>query len=182
MHICKKHFLLTFLTLVISLFLINSCKKNDNKTSIAGKLSGENVMQEAQNAVAPTQSQLNTDDNITNHEVDLDLTKMSATMIYSTVFDMLIMPEEYVGINIKVKGNFQAFVNEQTGDRYFSIIIPDATACCQQGIEFVWLGDHVYPDDYPVSGEEITIVGNYNVFENAEGITYTYLKVFSLTR
>ncbi len=138
-------------------------------------------MQEALNAAVPSQSEINTDDNIINHEIDLDLTKMSATMIYSTVFDMIIMADEYKGKNIKVKGNFQAFINEQTGDRYFSIVIPDATACCQQGIEFVWLGDHVFPDDYPASGEEITVVGNYNVYENADGITYTYLKVFSLT-
>lgn len=179
MHICKKSFLFT---LIISLFLFNSCNKNDKNSSSQYKFTGENVMQEALNAAVPSQSEINTDDNIINHEIDLDLTKMSATMIYSTVFDMIIMADEYKGKNIKVKGNFQAFINEQTGDRYFSIVIPDATACCQQGIEFVWLGDHVFPDDYPASGEEITVVGNYNVYENADGITYTYLKVFSLTR
>lgn len=182
MHICKKSFLFTFLTLIISLFLFISCNKNDKNSSSQYKFTGENVMQEALNAAVPSQSEINTDDNIINHEIDLDLTKMSATMIYSTVFDMIIMADEYKGKNIKVKGNFQAFINEQTGDRYFSIVIPDATACCQQGIEFVWLGDHVFPDDYPASGEEITVVGNYNVYENADGITYTYLKVFSLTR
>lgn len=177
MHICKKSFLFT---LIISLFLFISCNKNDKNSSSQYKFTGENVMQEALNAAVPSQSEINTDDNIINHEIDLDLTKMSATMIYSTVFDMIIMADEYKGKNIKVKGNFQAFINEQTGDRYFSIVIPDATACCQQGIEFVWLGDHVFPDDYPASGEEITVVGNYNVYENADGITYTYLKVFSI--
>ncbi|MBO4725329.1 MAG: hypothetical protein J5622_02370, partial [Firmicutes bacterium] len=40
-------------------------------------------------------------------KIDLDLTKMSATMIYSTIFDMLIMPEDYIEKNIKVKGWFE---------------------------------------------------------------------------
>lgn len=115
-----------------------------------------------------------------NAKIDLDLTKMSATMIYSTVFDMLIMPEEYQDKNIKVKGNFNVFVNENTGNRYFAILIPDATACCQQGIEFTWLGDHSYPKDYPEIGQEIEIIGRYKILENEEGITYTYLAVNSL--
>ena len=118
--------------------------------------------------------------NQNNAKIDLDLTKMSATMIYSTVFDMLIMPEEYQDKNIKVKGNFNVFVNENTGNRYFAILIPDATACCQQGIEFTWLGDHSYPKDYPEIGQEIEIIGRYKILENEEGITYTYLAVNSL--
>ena len=118
--------------------------------------------------------------NQNNAKIDLDLTKMSATMIYSTVFDMLIMPEEYQDKNIKVKGNFNVFVNENTGNRYFAILIPDATACCQQGIEFTWLGDHSYPEDFPEIGQEIEIIGRYKILENEEGITYTYLAVNSL--
>lgn len=115
-----------------------------------------------------------------NAPVDLDLTQMSATMIYTTVFDMLIMPEEYENKNIKVSGFFYVFVNELNGERYYAIIIPDATQCCQQGIEFIWLGEHEYPGDYPEIGQEIEITGRYQITENEEGITYTFLKVSNL--
>ncbi len=111
--------------------------------------------------------------------VDFDLTKMSATMIYSTVFDMLIASEDYEGKTIKIKGLFNVYDNEENGQRYFAVVVPDATACCQQGLEFVWLGDHTYPADYPAIDSEITVTGTYTT-EEEDGISYSYLKVTDL--
>ena len=108
-------------------------------------------------------------------KVDLDLTKMSPTMIYSTMFDMLVMPEDYVEKNIKVKGWFQTYQNPDDGQTYFAVVVPDATACCQQGLEFVWLGNHNYPADYPNNGDDITVTGIYKLTES-DGITYNYLE------
>ena len=107
--------------------------------------------------------------------IDLDLTKMSATMIYSTIFDMLIMPEDYIDKNIKLKGWFETYTDPYTNELYYAVIVPDATACCQQGIEFVWQGEHTYPDDFPNPGEDITVTGIYKLIEN-EGVTYNYLE------
>ena len=108
-------------------------------------------------------------------KIDLDLTKMSATMIYTTIFDMLIMPEDYVEKNIKVKGWFQTYQNPEDGQTYFAVVVPDATACCQQGLEFVWIGEHNYPADFPETGADITITGIYKITET-DGITYNYLE------
>ena len=111
--------------------------------------------------------------------IDLDLTKMSATMIYSTIFDMLIMPEDYIDKNIKVSGWFETYTDPQTGEMYYAVVVPDATACCQQGLEFVWLGDHKYPEDFPEIKQDITVTGIYKLIEN-DGITYNYLEVSNL--
>lgn len=110
-----------------------------------------------------------------NTKVDLDLTKMSATMIYTTIFDMLVMPEDYVEKNIKVKGWFETYTDPYTGEIYYAVVVPDATACCQQGLEFVWPGNHTYPDDFPKPGEDITITGLYKIIET-DGVTYNYLE------
>ncbi len=110
---------------------------------------------------------------------DLDLTKMSATMIYSTIFDMLIMPEDYIERIIKVKGWFETYQDTESGELYYAVIVPDATACCQQGLEFVWPGEHKYPEDFPEIGADITVTGRYKLIEN-NGITYTYLEVSSI--
>lgn len=118
----------------------------------------------------------------TGNAPDIDMTKMSATMIYAEVFNMLIMPEEYTNKVIKVAGNFRVFEDETTGERFFAILIPDATKCCQQGIEFIWQGDHSYPGDYPAIDEEITITGTYNCKEYGDGATYTYLDVWQIDR
>ncbi len=111
----------------------------------------------------------------TTGKVDLDLTKMSATMIYSTMFDMLVMPEDYVEKNIKVSGWFETYTDPQTAELYYAVVVPDATACCQQGLEFVWLGEHSYPADFPDTGADITVTGVYKLIEN-NGITYNYLE------
>ncbi len=117
--------------------------------------------------------------NTGNTKVDLDLTKMSATMIYTTIFDMLVMPEDYVEKNIKVKGWFETYTDPYTGEIYYAVVVPDATACCQQGLEFVWPGNHTYPDDFPKPGEDITITGLYKITET-DGVTYNYLEATSV--
>ena len=81
--------------------------------------------------------------------VDLDLTKLSGTVVYSQVYDMMMEPEHYMGQKIKLKGSFSYFQDPGTQQEYFAAVIADATACCAQGIEFVWKGEHSYPKDYP---------------------------------
>ena len=68
--------------------------------------------------------------------VDIDLTALSSTMIYSEVYNMMYIPEEYVGKTIRMGGAFSAFHDDTTGKDYFACIIQDAAACCAQGIEF----------------------------------------------
>lgn len=109
-------------------------------------------------------------------KVDIDLSTMSSTMIYAQVFNMLIMPDEYVGKNLKMKGYLAVYVNKDTGKKYFSVIVPDATACCQQGLEFIWIGDHKYPEDYPPFEKEITVTGKFATTYSTEGALYTFIQ------
>ncbi len=104
--------------------------------------------------------------------LDVDLTVLSSTMIYSKVFDMMTYPEDYMGKTIKVKGLFSYYYDEATGNEYFACLVPDATACCAQGIEFVLKGDPVYPDDYPELGDEICVTGVFDTYKEGE---YTYV-------
>lgn len=113
-------------------------------------------------------------------KIDVDLTKMNANMIYSYIFEMVVEPETYTGKTIKVSGFFYSVVDEETGERYYAVIIPDALACCKQGMEFKWLGDHTYPTDYPEENQEITITGTYKTDTMAGDITYFYLEVSDL--
>ena len=57
---------------------------------------------------------------------------------------------------------------------YHACIIPDATACCAQGIEFVWAGEHYWPDDYPGDGADITVTGRLEIYEE-NGYSYLHL-------
>lgn len=96
----------------------------------------------------------------------VDLTALSGTMVYSEVYNMVVSPEDYVGRTVKMRGTF--FVYESDSRNYYSCIISDATACCSQGIEFLWAGDHSYPEDYPEPGSEIVVEGVFDTYEEGD--------------
>ncbi len=109
-------------------------------------------------------------------KVDYDLSEMNFTMISSFFFQMLVESETYENKTFKIKGKFQSFDNEEdpTALPYFSVIMNDVTMCCQEGIDFVWEGNHNWPADYPQQDKEITIIGKYIVTET-DGFTYNYI-------
>ena len=100
----------------------------------------------------------------TEAQPDLDLTKLSGTVVYSQVYDMISAPDSYMGQRIKINGGFSYFQDPDTKQEYFAAIIADATACCAQGIEFVWKGEHAYPADYPPLGTDITVTGAFDTY------------------
>ncbi len=109
-----------------------------------------------------------------NH-IDVDLTVLSATLVYSEVYNMKIVPEEYIGKTVKMKGPFSVYHDDYANKDYFACIIQDATACCAQGMEFAPTDDYTYPDDFPAVEEEICVVGVFDTYEEG-GCTYCTLR------
>jgi len=107
--------------------------------------------------------------------VDVDLTALSSTMVYSEVLNIMTAPETYIGKTLKMKGYFGYYHDEKTDKYYFACMIPDATACCAQGIEFILTNDYIYPEDYPQEGEIVTVAGEFMTYEE-DGSTYFTLK------
>ena len=105
--------------------------------------------------------------------VDVDLTALSSTMVYSEVFNMMASPEQYIGKTVKMDGLFAYYHDEATGNDYYACIIQDATACCAQGIEFVLTDNYVYPDDYPEVDEEICVIGVFDTYREGDYIYCT---------
>ena len=94
-------------------------------------------------------------------EYDCDLTKMSSTRVYSTVYAMLTAPDDYIGKTVRVTGNLNKYTDESTGKTYYSVLIADATACCQQGLEFD-MGSGF--SDYPPENALITVTGTFGTY------------------
>lgn len=112
---------------------------------------------------------------VSNGDIDVDLTQLSSTLVYSEVYNMLSRPDDYIGKTVKMNGSFSVYEDEETGKVYFACYIADATACCSQGIEFTLSGEHVYPDDYPEVGSEIVVQGIFETYEE-NGYLYCQLK------
>ena len=130
---------------------------------------------EQQTPEEPEQTQTSADG------VDVDLTVLSSTMVYSEVYNMLYFyPEDYYGKNVKMTGQFNVYqwVDESgiVADMpvSYACIISDAAACCAEGMEFVLEGDYTYPDDYPELGAEITVIGEFQSYEE-NGMTWYHL-------
>ena len=113
-------------------------------------------------------------------KVDVDLTVLSSTMVYSEVYNMLYNdPAHYLGKTVKVSGKFSIYQLVTNGVLQpdpvsYACIISDAAACCAEGMEFVLKGDLTYPDDYPELGAEIIVIGEFQSYEE-NGMTWYHL-------
>jgi len=148
------------------------------EASVSQKQPSEKKSESKPAASEPTQS---------TDGVDVDLTRLSSTMVYSEVYNMMNAPGDYIGKTIKMKGQFAigyVYNTDGTPDEStarFACVIADATACCSQGLEFILTGEHTYPNDYPELGSEITVTGTFEVYTE-NGFQYCRLVDATLVR
>ena len=124
----------------------------------ASEVSKESEVPESKEVIA--------DAGVKDASVDVDLTSMSSTMIYSEVYNMMYNPDDYVGKTVKMKGVYA--VSDAGETRYDLCVIQDATACCAQGMEFVLADAYSYPDDYPEIGNDIVVTGVFETYFEGE--------------
>ena len=92
-------------------------------------------------------------------DVDVDLTTMSSTVVYSYVADMLANPDDYKGQLVRMEGD-----SNTTHGGTHSCIVYDALGCCTEGIEYV-----LEEEEYPEDGDGITVVGTFATYKKGEG-------------
>ena len=107
--------------------------------------------------------------------VDLDLSTMSATAIYSEVSNMMTDPKKYVGKTIKVKGYYTVSIDPGTGERYTYCLIPDATECCQQGLLFKLKKGEA--SKLPAENKKFVISGKFTLKALPEDKNATYVEL-----
>ena len=154
-----------------------ACGKDEEASASAESIptpKEQETPDEQQTPEEPEQTQTSADG------VDVDLTVLSSTMVYSEVYNMLYNdPAHYLGKTVKAKGTFSIYqlVTDgvlQPDPVSYACIISDAAACCAEGMEFVLEGDYTYPDDYPELGAEITVIGEFQSYEE-NGMTWYHL-------
>lgn len=106
--------------------------------------------------------------------IDLDLAGLSGTVVYAQVYNLVCEYEKWLGKTIRIAGYYNYYNDEANSVVYHACIIPDATACCAQGIEFVWYGEHPWPDAYPEIGTNLTVTGRLETYDD-NGTQYLHL-------
>ena len=157
----KKLFCLVLTVLMIVSLAACGSKKDkattDNQTLNSSVLQNQPTEEESESAQSAD-------------GIDVDLTKLSSTMVYSEVYNMMVNPNAYIGKTVRMRGQFCVYYgmnpdgSENTNQLYFACLISDATACCSQGIEFLLSGNRTYPDDYPEMYSEITVIGTFETY------------------
>lgn len=107
---------------------------------------------------------------------DRDLTVLNKNMVYAEVFNMMIDPDSYSGKYLKMKGGFKVYENTPLGTTSYAVIISDALACCQTGIEFLY----DFEDKLPDIDSEVTVTGRFITAELPNGLSYNYVKALSV--
>ena len=181
----KKLFCVVLIVLTLS--SLSACGSEKDKGTTDNQASNPSVSQnqttEKSSESAPTTSKSAQ----SADGIDVDLTKLSSTMVYSEVYNMMNAPGDYIGKTIKMKGQFAigyVYNTDGTPDEStarFACVIADATACCSQGLEFILTGEHTYPNDYPELGSEITVTGTFEVYTE-NGFQYCRLVDATLVR
>ncbi|MCR5830114.1 MAG: hypothetical protein K6F93_07215 [Lachnospiraceae bacterium] len=119
-------------------------------------------------AHVPDESDLAEGDTTSAGGIDIDLTDMSATMVYAEVYFMMVYPERYIGKKIKADGMFATYYDEVLDKMYYACIVKDATECCAQGLEFALAEERKYPEEFPKEGEDVCVTGIFDTYMEGE--------------
>jgi len=112
--------------------------------------------------------------------IDLDISELSGVLAYSQVVNINESPDDYMGKVIKLNGLYFSSYYDKTDTYYHYVLVGDEALCCQTGLEFVWKGEHAYPNDYPERQAEIELIGVFGSYEEL-GKTYYCLEVEDLS-
>lgn len=156
-----------FIIIIFVMFIFSGCSNQESGSSLSDTSASNNTSNTSSSLVEDTSG------------VDVDLTKLSSTMVYAEVYNMMTYPDKYMGKTVKMSGPYTSSYYEETKQYYHYIIIEDATACCQQGLEFIWEGNHNYPDDYPKDGTKVEATGTFGKYDEL-GQTYYYIAINDL--
>ena len=106
--------------------------------------------------------------------VDLDLSAMSTTVVYSQLYNMMSNPQPYLGKIIKMSGCYTYYDDPEQHVVYHACYVPDATACCTQLLEFVGPDGYNWPADFPEADANIVVTGRLETYEE-NGAMYLHL-------
>lgn len=159
------------LTTISAILLITSCTSNGHLNSrnnpIASLFSSEESSTPS-SIISESNRKQSQNDYPVYEKIDVDLTTMNSTMVYSEVYDMLDKPSSYINKIVKVAGPFRPFESTDPNSCYPAILVMDATACCGNGLEFLLYGVPLCSmsggNGYPLYNEEATIVGRFETY------------------
>ena len=161
----KRKVLLSIIPFIITLVSCSNGGHFNGRSNPMDSLFGSST---SSKSVFQSSISFNSDGLPVYEHIDIDLTTMNATMVFSQVSDMINKPSTYINKIVKVKGPFRPFESTDPNSCYPAILIQDATACCGNGLEFLLYGvprcTMKGGNGYPLFNEEATVVGRFETY------------------
>ena len=117
----KKHL---FITAIITAVFLTGCNTTEN---IKPSVTDQNTSDNSVTTLHPSYDTFDVPDS-SNGEYDVDLTKLSAGMVYAQVYDMVNNGDNYLGKTVKAKGPFSYF-QESDGRKFFAVMSQSQILC-----------------------------------------------------
>lgn len=143
------------IVIIVSILLLTGCR---NDLSTGKGISGGNTVEKVIDAQINQAQQTNETETAVTETVAEIANTETQDMENENVEAERVNPEDQTTVDY-----------EPTQKYYFYCVIQDATACCAQGLEFVWDdGTHVYPDEYPEDNAKVIIEGTFETYREEE--------------
>ncbi|NLJ64373.1 MAG: hypothetical protein GX337_03145 [Christensenellaceae bacterium] len=102
-----------------------------------------------------------------------DLSRLSSTMAYAQLYDMLCNAENYVGSAVKLKGPYMPYQSE-AGELMHFVLVYDMQGCCELALEMLpTRGANI---EYPEMNTEIEAEGLFDIC-NDDGVRFVALRI-----
>ena len=160
-----KYYLIVFLLICLIPVLAAGCSGGGTSGAVTPGNNASNVSEDQQG----------------DPNFDIDLSVSSGVMLSVQVNNLMATPDDSIGKTIKMAGPYMDEKDESTGMVYHFVIVEGADACCISGVEFIWEGEHAYPDEYPEVNERIVVSGVFDKYDENDR-TYYYILVNELLR
>ena len=99
-------------------------------------------------------------------KVDVDLSQLNSTVCDAYLRQLQENKEQYRGIVVKAKGEYNYYKNPTTDKEYYNCVF--ASTCCPNGLEFVLADPSKYPKE---NGGSITVIGQFDYYDE-DGVIY----------
>lgn len=78
-------------------------------------------------------------------KIDINLARMSGTMVYAQVYKMVTEPAKFIGKRVKMKGVFSSYYDQETQKRFYGCVIEGGKITIIGDFEMAEEGDDAYP-------------------------------------
>ena len=91
--------------------------------------------------------------------IDVNLSALSATMLFAEITNIMNNPEAYLGQVIKIRGEYFNFYHEGSDEYIHFVLVLDEAGCCNEGFQFRVGEEFGSPEELIETEAEIEVIG-----------------------